>query len=114
MVITLFRHLVLQTATAVSAYSPSFRITPDNAFEAEAVIINITGGTPSLCVAAEITNDDQNWIEIAELCTSSVPGATYAPVYSLANAKCRLRFDFSVVGAAGTCILASNIRTTKL
>lgn len=113
--IRLNEQLVLQTAgPTLSAYSPSFQISPDNAFEAAAVVMVITGSNGKLCIAAEITNDDENWLDLADLCGITAIGLVTAPVYGLANARCRLRYDFGADSPGGTCILASSIRTTRL
>lgn len=115
--IEVVRQLVLTYTgdpTPVFAFSESFELPMgDNAFEAEGVIIKMTGTNATLCIGADVSNDDENWDDLADLCEITAVGLVVAPVYSLAVKKCRLRFDFKT-DDTGVCVLAARIRTTSL
>lgn len=114
MEIQLDQDLVLRSAgTIVSTYSRPFQIPPEHGFDAEAVVTTMTGANAQLGIAAEMTNDDEKWIEVGKLCHIAAPGLTVAPVWSFPSARCRLRYDFSGAAPGGTCVVSATIRTKR-
>lgn len=86
----------------------------DNAVSITIVVIVVSGANPGMVATLEVTNDDENWLQVGDLTFPVTVGTVFGLSGLLSGRRYRLNWLFGSFTNPAACIISANVETAHV